>query len=109
MIRKLLLTTLLTGLGVFVQAAGNEEAYEVEAGFMQLPAGIAGSVIVRECARCEVHTLRVNSQTRYLVNQSPTTLERLKARHSSAKADEAVYVVAFDIDSKYVTWISLDI
>lgn len=109
MIRKLLITTLLAGLGIFAQATGNEDAYEVEADFIQLPGGIAGSVIVRECATCEVHTLRVNAQTRYLVNESPTTLDRLKARHKNAKAEEAIYVVAYDIETKYVTWISLDI
>ncbi len=105
---KTLLITILTGLALSVSAQVNEEAFEAEAALIRLPASISGSVILRECDKCSSHTLRVTSDTRYLVNGSPTSLQRLQDLHSSTTTSDGVFVVAYDISSGFATWIALD-
>ena len=87
----------------------NEAAYEVEAPFMQLPAGIAGSVIVRECAGCQQFTHRVTANTVYRLNGTRTTLERLQTMLPAALEQGGVFVVGYDIETRNVSFIALDL
>lgn len=76
---------------------------------MQLPAGIAGSVIVRECANCQQFTHRVTARTEYRLNGTRTTLERLRALLPNAREQSAVFVVGYDIETRNVSFIALDL
>ncbi|MEM1262621.1 MAG: hypothetical protein AAGH76_09500 [Pseudomonadota bacterium] len=90
-------------------AQADEWAYEVEAGLIQLPGSISGSVIVRECDRCETFTHRVTASTRYRLNGAATSLERLSAAMPAARDSQGVFVVFYDIETRLVTAIALDL
>ena len=104
---------LIAALGLAAMAPAwseyNEAAYEVEAELMQLPAGIAGSVIVRECDSCPQYTHRVTATTEYRFNGTQTSLERLRTLLPTAVAQEGVFVVAYDIETRNVAFIALDL
>ncbi|MEM8983563.1 MAG: hypothetical protein AAGC71_11085 [Pseudomonadota bacterium] len=103
----LLPAALLALLGATAQA--DEWAYEVEAGLIQLPGSISGSVILRECNTCETFTHRVTATTRYTLNGAATSLERLTAAAEAAADSQGVFVVLYDIDTRNVTAIALDL
>ncbi len=105
---KKLLTVLTLVLSATAIAQVNEEAYEATAALIQLPASISGSVILRECDRCEPKTLRVTSSTQYLVNGTATTLDRLRALQANAREAGGVYAVGYSVDTGFTTWIALD-
>ncbi|MEO1034744.1 MAG: hypothetical protein AAFX44_04195 [Pseudomonadota bacterium] len=105
------LLAILLGLGLFAPAIAqiNEEAYEVEAGLIRLPVSISGSVILRECQGCEQFTHRVTAATSYRINGTRTTLAQLKEVLPQAVAAGGIFVVAYDIETRNVTFVALDI
>lgn len=105
---RTLAIALLASLAFSASAQVSEDAYEAESNLIQLPASLSGSVILRECGQCESHTLRVTANTRYLLNGSRSTLDRLRNLQSGGQAADGVFVVAYDVKTGFATWIALD-
>ena len=109
MIYRSIFTVVAVLFASIAAANYNEAAYEVEARLMNLPASISGSVIVRECNECQPYTHRVTATTQYRLNGTVTTLDRLRALLTEARNQEAVFVVAYDIETRNVSFIALDL
>jgi hypothetical protein len=85
-IRKLLALALI---GLSLTAAADfttiTAAYEVAVSDLRLPGSTGGTLTFRQCAQCELETVRVNSQTRYVVNDHDLILADFKARLAAVK------------------------
>ncbi len=77
--RKLLVLVLL---GLSLAAAADfrtiTEAYEVALSDLRLPGSENGTLTFKQCADCEMQTLRVTGQTRYLINDGDFALAEFK-------------------------------
>ena len=78
-IRKLLVLVLL---GLSLAAAADfrtiTEAYEVYLSDLRLPVSENGTLTFKQCSDCEIQTLRVTGQTRYLINDRDFALAAFK-------------------------------
>ncbi len=68
----------------FCLSAGAEfrtisRAYEIALSDFRVPATPSSAVIFRECADCEMRTIRVTPQTRYELNTRAVTLKEFRA------------------------------
>lgn len=73
---KLILLAALASLS-FAAAAENyivSQAYEIAVADLRLPGNAVGSVAFKDCEACETQTVRVNSDTRYLLNDRDVSL-----------------------------------
>ncbi len=74
-IRRLLALVLL---GLSVSAAADFrtiiEVNEVSVGDMRLPRSAVGTLTFKQCAECQLQTVRVNSKTRYVLNDRDVEL-----------------------------------
>ena len=72
----------LTILGLSLSAAADfrtiTEAYEVDLSDLRLPGSENGGLTFKQCADCEVQTLRVTGKTRYLINDRDFSLTEFK-------------------------------
>ena len=77
--RKLLLLVLF---GLSLAAAADfrtiTEAYEVDLNDLRLPGSEYGTLTFKQCADCEIQTLRVTGKTRYLINNRDFPLAEFK-------------------------------
>lgn len=76
---KILLRTVILAALALCQAATAdfttvERAYEVPLSLFRSPATSAGSATFRECPNCDLQTVRVNAQTRYMINNEALDL-----------------------------------
>lgn len=95
-VRKLLVLVLL---GLCLSAAADfrtiTEAYEVDLNDLRLPGSEYGTLTFKPCSDCELRTLRVTANTRYLINDRDYTLaefaEQLKRIRN--RTDHSVVVL----------------
>ncbi len=83
-----------------------ERSYELLLGDVTLPGGEAGTVIFTPCETCARETLRVNGDTRYLLNGVDLSLADLKLRVDGIRgnggaANTGVYI-HYDIKTTQV-------
>jgi Ribonuclease G/E len=80
-IRKLLALVLL---GLSLTAAADfttiTAAYEVTVSDLRLPGAAGGTLTFKECPDCEAKTVRVNSRTRYVLNDRDLELAEFKKK-----------------------------
>jgi len=83
---------MIVGLGANVQAAppAVEGAYEVELADLTLPANEFGSVILRECDTCDLVTLRVDADSRYVFGGQALPLKEFREAVLNLKDDNRV-------------------
>lgn len=65
----------------FAAAAENyiiNQAYEVPVSELRLPGNVVGSVSFKECERCVMQTVRVTTNTEYLLNNRAVSLADFK-------------------------------
>ena len=77
---KTLFITALVSLS-FAAAAENyviAQAYEIAVDGLRLPGNIVGSVSFQDCDICEMQTVRVTTETRYLLNNRDVSLVEFK-------------------------------
>lgn len=53
-------------------------AYEIAVSGMRLPASVSGSIAIKKCESCDVQTIRVTSDTRYVLNNRDVPLADFK-------------------------------
>jgi len=104
-IRKLLLVVIL---GVSLPAAADfrtiTQAYEVALNDLRLPGSTGGTLAFKKCSECEAQTLRVNSNTRYVLNGRAVSLERFKAGLSIKKRrGDVITTVLHHLESNTIT------
>lgn len=115
-IRQWLLGWCLLGLGL--SASANrivdqpEDAYETWLEHVTLPSSTAGYVIFKPCAACANQSLRVTSNTVYLLDGEPHPLAELaeeaaRMRDSLGPKRTAVYIFR-DIETDAVNRLVLD-
>jgi len=85
-IRKLLALALL---GLSLSAAADfttlTAGYEVAIGDLRLPRSTGGTLTFRRCVDCELETLRVNSKTRYVLNDRDLELAEFREEIKSVR------------------------
>lgn len=85
-IRKLLVMILL---GLSFSAAAEfttiTAAYEVAVSDLRLPGSSTGTLSFKQCAGCAAQTIRVNGQTRYLLDGRALTLSEFKVQLGSLR------------------------
>ena len=110
--KQLLLTTLLSALTATAALADIrplEDAHEVSSERIRLPGSEAGSLILRECPRCEPVTLRVNARSAYQSGNRTLGLTEFKARFAARqRGGEFVLTVFHDPETKFVTRVVMD-
>lgn len=65
----------------FIASADNyiiSQAYEIAVDGLRLPGNVVGSVSFRDCDICEMQTVRVTTDTRYLLNNRDVSLADFK-------------------------------
>jgi biopolymer transport protein ExbD len=98
---------LLAALMIYGQAAADfktiAKAYEVPLTELGLPVSLSGSLSFRECDTCERFTVRIDANTRFLVNQEATTLDDFRQRvRGLSNAAERPVTVLHDLESNTV-------
>ena len=85
-IRKLLALALI---GLSLSAAADfttiTAGYEVAIGDLRLPRSTGGTLTFRRCPDCELETVRVNSKTRYVLNDRDLELKEFREEIDNAK------------------------
>ncbi len=87
-----------------------ENAYESTVGGVSLPAGPGGTLMVRECDRCKPVSLRVVSDTRYIVGTpaSPSvTLAAFRQASSDPRYARNLLTVFYALKTGTVTRVVL--
>lgn len=82
---RLFVISLLATLS-FAASAENHiisQAYEVAVSNLRLPGNLVGSVSFKECDSCLKQTVRVTTETQYLLNNRTVSLKELKIAVSS--------------------------
>lgn len=82
---RLFVIALLASLS-FAASADNyiiNQAYEVAVSELRLPGNVVGSVSFRDCDSCEKQTVRVTTETQYLLNNRTVSLKEFKAAVNS--------------------------
>lgn len=109
-LRMTLTMLALAGLAQVAAAAppAVQEAYEVQVKNLTLPANEFGSVILRECDNCDVVTLRVEGDTRYVFDGQTMTLKDFRAAVLDMNGrDEAVGTVVYWLKDNRVRQINV--
>jgi hypothetical protein len=73
---QIFIITMLASLS-FVASAENyivEQAYEVAVNDLRLPGHVVGTVAFKGCDKCELQTIGVTAETRYVLNNRDVTL-----------------------------------
>ncbi|MEO0997069.1 MAG: hypothetical protein AAFX58_06090 [Pseudomonadota bacterium] len=88
-----------------------EDAFELSSTNVELPASIGGSVILRECSRCDRVTVRVRSESLYFIGKTPVTLAQLRAAFDAREARGETFglVVFRDRASGFVSRIIIEL
>lgn len=89
-----------------------ESAYELSLAGTLMPGGAAGSVIFRPCDACDTVSLRVDSGTRYYLDNRPLTLADFLAgvddiRKRNGAAENTSVTVYYALRNRQVTRISV--
>lgn len=85
-----------------------EQAYEVRVQDLTLPANEFGSVILRECASCDLVTLRVEGETTYRFQDRILPLREFRAAVLNMKdRDEAMATVVSRIKDGRVRMVAV--
>jgi hypothetical protein len=101
-IRKLLALVLLgLSLTATAQFTTITQGYEVDVSDLRLPRNTGGTLSFRECADCELHTVLVNSKTRYVLNDRDLQLVEFKERLVGVKNKTAT--VMHHLESNTIT------
>ena len=109
--RKLLILVLL---GLSFSAAADlttiTAAYEVAVSDLRLPVSENGTLTFKQCPDCEAQTLRVTSNTRYVVNDRGTELAEFKNQLRRVRNRKTVAAtVMHHLESNTITAISLNL
>lgn len=104
------LAVILLGLSLPAAAGFNTitQAYEVALGDLRLPGSTGGTLAFKQCSECKTQTLRVNSNTRYVLNGRTVTLDRFKAELNAAQgSDEVAATVLHHLESNIITGVKI--
>ena len=116
MLRRMLVIAALTGVLGTAQAQSVlevvERAAEVPFSRIDWPANETGTLRYSLCTGCEVHTARLSTETRYVVNHRPATYLDFaaavkRAQDSKEIASRTLVGLFYDIESQQLTRISL--
>ncbi len=110
MIRKIFVAVTLAAISTIAIAEMRTitAAYEVAAADFRAPGTDNGTLGMRECGTCASRTLRVNSQTRYSVNDEPVSLSDFRAQFAENRnAERALIIVSHHLESNTVTAVTL--
>lgn len=112
---KILLRTVIIAALALCQAATAdfitvERAYEIPLNLYRSPATSAGSVTFRECANCDLQTVRVTGQTRYVFNNESLDLSEFR-RALAGLSDRAnkYIIVLHHLESDTTTSVTLNL
>ena len=76
------------------------QAYEIAVDDLRLPGNVVGSVSFKDCDACEVQTVNVTTDTRYLLNNRDVSLvEFRKAVNSIVDKDTNIATVIHHLES----------
>ncbi|MDJ0793919.1 MAG: hypothetical protein QNI98_06685 [Woeseiaceae bacterium] len=85
-------------------------AYEVALGKMRIPTSIYSSVGFRECDECEMHTVRLTGNTRFVVNGRTVSFEKFREMAAAVNDADAVPVIVLrHLESDTITRISVSL
>lgn len=68
------------------------EAYEVQLSNLRLPRSVGGTVSFKACDNCEYQTIRVTSDTSWIVNGRAMTLSRFQERIAELEDHDNEYL-----------------
>ena len=110
-IQKLLALVLI---GLSLTAAADfttiTAAYEVPASDLRLPQNTAGTLTFKQCADCELQTLRVSSKTRYVINRKDVEFAEFKERLTLVRRTKDVTAtVLHHLESNRITAIKVSL
>ncbi len=104
-----LLLALVTGQAA-ARTENLENAYESTIGGVSLPAGLGGTLQVRECDRCKPVSLRVAATTRYFVGtpaSPPVALAEFRKATADPRHARNLLTVFYDLKTNTVTRVVL--
>ena len=85
-------------------------AYEVAVSDLRLPVSENGTLTFKQCPDCEAQTLRVTSNTRYVVNDRGTELAEFKNQLRRVRNRKTVAAtVMHHLESNTITAISVNL
>ena len=81
-------TLFIAALATLIFAASAQsyiisQAYEIAVDDLRLPGNVVGSVSFKDCDTCEMQTVRVTTETRYVLNNRDVSLVDFKIAVSS--------------------------
>lgn len=99
-------------LGLSLQAAADfstiTQAYEVPLSDLRLPGNASGTLGFRSCSECAPQTIRVKSNTRYVLNGRTVTLEKFKSKLDGIQGHRDVAAtVLHHLESNVITGIKV--
>ena len=84
------------------------QAHEVELSDLRLPGNVHGTLGFRSCVDCESQTVRVNGDTRYVLNGRTVSLGKFKAVLAKNRRNRDVAVtVLHHLESNVVTGVKV--
>ena len=107
---RIFLALVLLGLSLPVAAEFRTvtQAHEVALSDLRLPGNAHGTLGFRSCFDCESQTIRVNADTRYVLNGRAVTLGRFKAALARNKKNRDVAVtVLHHLESNVITGVKV--
>lgn len=101
-IRKVL-TLILLGLSLSAAAELRTitEVYEVDQSNVRLPAIPGGTVSIKTCSECDVRTLRMQRDARFVLNGKDVTL--LKFKNAVENREDLIIDVVHHLESNTIT------
>ena len=85
-------------------------AYEVALGKIRIPTSAYSSMSFSECEDCEMHTVRLTANTRFVVNGRTVTFEKFREITAAVNdADSVPVIVLRHLKSDTITKISVSL
>jgi len=98
-----MLVLLCISVPAVAQMVTIERAYEIAVDDLSLPGNVVGRVSFKDCDACEVQTVRVTTDTRYLLNNRDVSLvEFRKAVNSIVNKDTNIATVIHHLESNSI-------
>ncbi len=98
--RVLMLVLLCISVPAVAQMVTIERAYEIAVDDLRLPGNVVGSVSFKDCNTCAKQTVRVTTETRYVLNNRDVSLvEFRKAVNSIVNKDTNIATVIHHLAS----------
>lgn len=93
LLRFSLIAVLALGQYAIADFVTVERAYEVPLSLYRAPATSAGSMAFRECANCDLQTVRVTANTLYVFNDEALELAEFRQAIAGLSSRENRYVI----------------